>query len=188
MKIRLCPWIIQDGNYPDFVVGSDVAFALEFWSYAGFGITAADDAPAAPPQDVCSGPGVVRFIDDQVWVVELDNVLAYREQKAPRGLVVGSQISGAYELAVDPFFYCEYLHARPGIPALIYRWRIHGITCETAPLIEVNRPFGQTYLVPDESKIQRCEISETDAWGGDDRYTSYILTCERLPHAPSRKR
>jgi hypothetical protein len=37
-NIGLSAWIVQDGNYPDFVVGEFVEFAVEFYQDAGTGI------------------------------------------------------------------------------------------------------------------------------------------------------
>ena len=181
IEIGLDPWIIRDGNYPDFVVGKDMRFALEFSSKDGL---TRSEAPASfTPNGVggYSATGVVRFVARNVWVVEYADVLAYCAEQPPRKLVAGNRVTGIVNLSVDPFEYAESLHSMVGMPPLIYTWRIHEIILETAPFVEAKGPSGHVYFVKDETRIRRRSVSETDAWSGDQDCATYLLQCERLP-------
>lgn len=185
--IGLSAWIIQDGNYPDFEEGSISRFALEFYSERGFetaepnhetpGLVHLRDAHYA-------ARGVVRFSAQDVWVVDFGEVMAYRKGAAPRGIGVGDEVTGDLYLGIDPFFYFEKFFRIPGIPALIYEWRIGGIKVETAPFVESTDQLGGKVLVRDPSKRARVPVSRTDAWKDDGGNGDYVLHCRRtLPGA-----
>jgi hypothetical protein len=188
LQIGLWAWIIQDGNYGDFERHSLQRFALEFYSERS--LTVAGQRQHLNHQ--CDGryqaAGIVRFCTPEVWVVDFDGVLAFREETPPAGMAPGVTVSGELHLGVDPFFYFERLSQLPGIPPLVYEWRIEEVAIETAPFVESADPAGQKVLVRDQSKLRRVPIARTDAWNDDHGNADYLLTCRRTDAAPTRSR
>jgi hypothetical protein len=74
-------------------------------------------------------------------------------------------------LGVDPFFYFEELAKLPGMPPLVYRWRIERIERDMAPWIEVE-PRG---FERDPSRPGWNDVEATDAWNDDGGLASYLL-------------
>jgi hypothetical protein len=96
-------------------------------------------------------------------------------------------VSGDIYLGIDPFFYFERLYNIPGIPELIYTWKIEEIGIETAPFIEWPNPsIAGKYFIRDESKLRRVSIAQTDAWSDDDGNADYLLTCRLMDELPTR--
>jgi hypothetical protein len=62
-NIGLSAWIIQDGNYPDFAVGTPVEFAVEFYLRPG------------TPVDVCESEVCAKQIRDNSYAVVAEKVL-----------------------------------------------------------------------------------------------------------------
>lgn len=180
--IGLSAWIIQDGNYPDFEQGSISRFALEFYSEHGLVISSKSlDAPGLIHRRdalhaVC---GVVRFVAENVWVVDFGEVMAYRKEKPPRGIATGTTVTGEVYLGIDPFYYFERLFRMPEMPAIIYEWQVAGIDMETAPFIETTDHYGRTMLARDQSKRARVAVTRTDAWKDDCGNGDYVLHCRR---------
>src|SRR5438128_1383902 len=126
-NIGLSPWIIADGNYPHFRQGQTAEFALEFYS-----------RQIMPAEIVSTGArllGGVRYqiaaevvyTAENVWVVDF-GLLAYQEHRPPNGIEVGASVPAEVSLNIDPFFYMESLFKTPGIPRLVYTWRVNRIT------------------------------------------------------------
>lgn len=193
LQIGLSAWIIQDGNYADFVCDSILRFAIEFYSEDGLSILAREAGDAV---NTCliqrhdcqyQATGLVRFCAEDVWVVEFDGVLAFREESPPNGIVPGAIVSGDIWLGVDPFFYFERLFKTPNIPPLIYEWQIESIAMETAPFIETADSFGRKFMVRDQSQHRRVPIASTDAWKDDNGNADYLLTCRRTGVLPSKE-
>lgn len=187
-EISLDPWIIRDGNYPDFRVGQKSSFAVEFHSKQDPIVTDQPSRCVSLGNADYNAIGVVRFVSKDVWVVEYGGMLTYTTEKPPRRLVSGKRVSGRITLGLDSFDYFESLHALPGMPPLIYHWRIREIIMETAPFEERISANGYKYYVRDESRLRREAVSDTNAWSEDCELASYVLHCERLPIPPSHRR
>ena len=185
LEIGLDSWITQDGNYPDFEVSQQTAFALEFCSREWLRVQ------EAPPRLESLGDahyracGVVRYTAADAWVIEFNDVLAFRQQAPPPNVEAGATVAGEIWLGVDPFFYFETLCRNPGIPPLIYRWRIDRIAIETAPFLESRDERGRSVFVRDASRHAREQRRRTDARHDDGGHGDYVLTCTRLPSAPT---
>jgi hypothetical protein len=184
--VGLSSWVIQDGNYPDFVQGSQTAFALEFWAQNPLEEIEPDDAMA--PSHLHRGSAAydivarVLHVAEHWWVIDV-GVLVFQDCKPPPNARVGSWWRGEVDIAIDPFFYFEDHGHAPGVPAMIYEWRIDKIEIQTAPFVEISpRVFAR-----DSTKLGWKEIAETHAWedNGD-----YLLHCTHLagPRLPQSRR
>lgn len=180
-EIGLASWIIQDGNYPDFKAGQHAQFALEF---------DLDDKVRFDESKVKSAKplggakyeitGEIVFLTAEVCVVDF-GLCAYQEHAFPKGTSIGTFVTAKMDLGVDPFFYFESLYALPGMPPLVYSWRINSIGIQTAPFIKK----GNT-LYRDESKLDYRTIGKTNAWGDDEGHAEYLLTCTQLDVPPTK--
>src|SRR5215469_14416065 len=128
VHIGLDSWIIQDGNYGDFNLGQQAKFALEF--YPPMALRVASEGPAFAEHLVASRyhiRGKVIFLQEGVWVIDTGIFVAFREQKPPPDVVLGTWVEGEIYLGIDPFFYFEYLHTIEGMPLLTYTWIVRQI-------------------------------------------------------------
>jgi hypothetical protein len=96
LLIGLSTWIIQDGNYPDFHVGREYRFALEFYPHeialgAVAGLPGRLKSLGGALYEV---GGAVAFQSPEAWVVDF-GVPAYREERPPPFAVVGARIAGS---------------------------------------------------------------------------------------------
>jgi hypothetical protein len=117
-SIGLEGWIIQDGNYDDFVVASRPEFAVEFW--ASNEVTDATGASLRAEHvdnDWYDITAQVIYADERGWAIDF-GILAYRDQPPPPGIRAGSTIRTRVSLGVDPFFYFETLAPNPLWPDL----------------------------------------------------------------------
>jgi len=182
-EIGLASWIIQDGNYPDFITGQSAEFALEFYSKSS------RVTEQKLKSGTCLGPskyeisGEIVYLTDHVWVLDF-GICAFQEAKPPDRMSVGDFITAEIYLGIDPFFYFEGLHKLPGMPPLIYSWKINSINQQTAPLIETRNPSGQKVLIRDEKKVGYKSIDKTDAWNEVSGHGEYILNCVKLDVPP----
>jgi hypothetical protein len=187
LVIGLSSWIIQDGNYPDFLHGVN-AFAIEF---AGALLEEfVPDQEVQPSlshlqEHIYDAIGQVVHVADDWWVIDV-GVLAFREHEPPAHVRKGAWLRGEISIGVDPFFYFEALGKQSGAPALIYDWDLQKIEMQTSPLIEV-RP---RVLARDPAKLGWKEIAKTDAWEDDGGHAEYLLHCSCLgdPRWPASKR
>jgi len=181
--IGLSSWIVQDGNYDDFETGQVVDFALELYSKA----IRADETKQKSAKDLgramYSITGEIIYLTPDVWVLDF-GIRAFQESKPPEGFVVGSFVAAEIYLGIDPFFYFEYLHRRPNIPALIYSWNINSVRQQTAPFVETRDPSGRKMLIRDETKHGFKAIKKTDAWTDDGGNAEYVLSCVQLDAPP----
>ena len=185
-EIGLSSWIIQDGNYSDFIVGQHAEFALEFYSqtYRKSDLQARSaKGLGAAKYDII---GEVIYLTSEVWVLDF-GICAFQESKPPNGLSVGKFVTTEIYLGIDHFFYFERLYTLPRIPALVYSWKIDSIHQQTAPFLETREPSGQKVLVRDEKKLGYKMIEKTDAWKDDDGHAEYVLSCTRLDVPPQVK-
>lgn len=181
VHIGLSSWIVQDGNYADFRVGQEASFALEF--YAPDGLRAATGGPPTARWVSASRYHVrarVVFAPSNVWVVDTGTFASFREAQPPVQARVGSLVEGEVYLGIDPFFYSDYLHRTPGMPALTYRWVVRNIQRETTPWVIRSDAQGRPYRIRDAGRETHVAVQETDAWHDDNGDGDYVLTCERL--------
>jgi hypothetical protein len=182
LSVGMDSWIIQDGNYGDFKVGELRAFALELYTER-----LEDAAPPASMKPIGDNTydivGQVVHVTGGWWVLDA-GVAMFCQQAPPSFVKNGAWLGGAIQISVDPFSYFERLAEQDGAPALIYDWAIEAIDMQTAPLIEVKPRL----TARDPSLLPWRAISETFAWGDDERNATYLLRCRRLASKPRRTR
>ena len=187
LRIGLSSWIIQDGNYGDFAVGRQYAFALEFWPLEPLAVRHPDAAAASlsmqwEHDEVYSIKGKVSFIAASWWVLDT-GIPMYLELNNPPG-PVGTPVRGQIGISIDHFSYFESLAREAGAPALIFDWRVDAIEMDTAPWVETKpRHFER-----DRSRQGWRSLRHTDAWTDDDENADYVLTCSRIPGDPRHQR
>ena len=196
LAIGLASWIVQDGNYTDFVRGYRSAFALEFYSPTGL------NGVEPPSHRMVSlsyvggahydAVGRVVYAVEDWWVIDV-GVLVFRAETPPPDARPGRWMQGKIYIGVDPFFYFERLALKPAAPALIYDWEIERIELETGPFIEVDPPENwhpslrkSPVMLRDPARLEYTEVSQTNAWRDDAGNASYILHCKRL-EGPARR-
>ncbi|HMN41626.1 MAG TPA: hypothetical protein PKE29_12330 [Phycisphaerales bacterium] len=186
MHIGLSAWIIQDGNYDDFACGELRRFALEFYPARGLR-AASGEAPGLVHLDnaMYSAGGRVCHAGPDAWVVDFGGVMAFRDEAAPSWAREGALVAGDVYLGIDPFFYFERLYKLPGVPPLIYEWRIEAIDMDSTPFVDSIDEKGRAVKVRDESRKGRVPIPATDGWK-DDR--EYVLHCTMTQSVPMRTR
>ena len=165
--VGLSAWIIQDGNYADFVTGQRADFALEFASRGG--LIRVDE-----PQDLgvrwIAGSQyevTARVVHDQPNAQVLDfGILAYHFigiEDPEHQAQAGSWVTGEIYLGVDPFFYFQELAHEDGFPALIYTWTVQEVLQQTDEVGGFVR------------------IEKTDAWGDVSQVPHYLVRCRKEP-------
>jgi hypothetical protein len=182
LQIGHAAWIIQDGNYPDFAVGQETRFALEFHSDT---LDAASGGPSAFERVGDARyrvrAEVVWRLDhhaEPAWVIDF-GILAYESMAPPEHAGVGSWVTGEIYLGIDHYRYFEQLYKLPGVPALIYPWHIHRICLETTPWLTTTGSTGRQMFIRDHMRESFVEVSRTDAWNDDGGHAGYVLECSR---------
>jgi hypothetical protein len=185
--IGLSSWVLQDGNYTDFVAGERRQFALELgYSRAERLRTPADEARRCrySGRDVSydvTGQLVRAASEPMVDAFVLDFGLgAYTEWMVLDDLEppkAGDWLTGRISLSVDHFAYMDYLGQRPGMPPLIHTWTIHEIQLDTTPGIPVepgdprySGPGEGPRLVRDDTRESWQPVAETRMWDHDGGY------------------
>lgn len=182
-EIGLSSWIIQDGNYGDFYVRGDADFALEFYceTFEKSSVAQKSFERVAPATYRINGEVILSR--EGLWVLDF-GLRAFEERRPSIKLVQGDFISGVIHLGIDPFFYFESLSAAPGVPPLIYNWKIENILQQTAPFIETRSEIGQRIFTRDAEKLGWKAIQKTDAWSDDGGNGDYVLVCALLNAEP----
>src|SRR5205823_1098890 len=103
--------------------------------------------------------GRVAHTGRSVWVIDF-GIMAYENREPPRFAARGGWVEGELYLGIDPFFYFEELHKRPGMPALQYRWRLKTIWLETTPWLTRKDGAG-SIVTRDERNKSFVEVAET---------------------------
>ena len=190
LEIGLDAWIVQDGNYPDFEVGRDYSFAVEF---------VPDDLAKRPhpskPGISCRRKGSKGFPQynvvgevihvDEEWLALDAGIRTYWELGASgirSGFRKGDWVTGVLSCFVDHFSYQERYGRQAQSPGLIYDWRIERIRIETAPIVQV----AEKVFERDKSKLGWRDIDRTNCHEDDDGYGAYCLTCRRINDQPRR--
>lgn len=185
LYVGLSSWVIQDGNYSDFVKDDKAEFALEIYSQ-NIEKTDSHKTYCEHIEDTeYKIEGRVVFIDNEFLVIDVGILIYWQNDKSK--FKVNDYISGNVFIGIDPFFYFESGYKNKGIPALIYTWRIKEIRIETAPFIENKDETGCIILVRDKGKSNKININKTDAWKDDNGHGDYTLVCELLEEKPKRK-
>jgi hypothetical protein len=115
--IGLDSWIIQDGNYPDFAVGQQAEFAVEFYLPES-PVVAATSQPSIEPIEGSAYEirGQVVAIVGQTWVLDCGRISIYQVTSPltspPVGIAAGDMVHGRANLGIDPFFYFENLYSQ----------------------------------------------------------------------------
>ncbi|CAI9414728.1 hypothetical protein [Nocardioides sp. T2.26MG-1] len=101
----------------------------------------------------------------------------------------GAWLTGAISLHVDPFFYFDELATLPGMPPLIYTWRIDEIQVSTTPevVVEYGHPLYRgpdegPQRVPDPGRESWRTVEQTRTW---DDTGNYRLRCTLEDVPPS---
>lgn len=169
--IGIDSWVIQDGNYPDFVTGQRADFALEFAGRRG--LTVVEKAPGPRVEWIADSRYEVtaQIVHDEPNALVLDfGLRAYRfigiEDPQHRSQV-GAWVTGEINLAVDPFFYKDELANEDGFPALSYSWIVQEV---------LRRRTDGGGPLP---------IKETDVWGDVSTSPSYLLRCVSAGPGPA---
>ena len=182
--VSLASWVIQDGNYGDFEVGTSRRFAIEFW---------ADDLqPSSRTTRTAASVGGSRYainanlayVGDDLVMLDI-GLVAYREVRAnPK--FPSPWVQGFISLGIDPFSYFETHARRRGVPPAIYGWDITGIWHETAPWISSEvTGFGRS-MVRDPEKLGWAWLDRTDAWADDNGNAEYLVRCRANSSPPTR--
>lgn len=142
--IGLATWVIQDGNYTDFVTGERRQFALEL----GYDRSRRLAPPTSDPVPRCrySGRDIRYDVTGQLVRAATEPmsdafVLDFGLRAYAQWIVLddleppheGDWLAGQIHLSVDHFAYMDDLAQRPGMPPLIHTWTIEEVQAETAP-------------------------------------------------------
>ncbi|MFF7709666.1 hypothetical protein [Pseudomonas sp. NPDC007930] len=175
-ELTLCvdAWIIQDGNYGEFHRGDSLTCAIEF--YGELRASAQRRAAITHLKEnlyrVCAQ---VVFSAPHAWAIDF-GLGAFQECPPPAGAANGAWFEGELELAIDPFFYREYLYKAPGMPDLFNTWQIGAVARNDTPWVKA--PNGNVY-VRDVARSQWTPVEHTDAWHDDDGRSAYLLQLRR---------
>lgn len=136
-------WVLQDGNYTDFVTGERRQFALEFWWRRDHRLR--PEPAATAPRCRHTGrdawydvTGTLQRVPDRrrtaTYVLDV-GVGAYHESpdEHPGQTADDGWVTGEIGLGVDPFPYMDHLAALPGMPPLIHSWTVEEIKLDVAP-------------------------------------------------------
>jgi hypothetical protein len=183
LPIGLSSWIVQDGNYPDFKIGQECAFALEF--YAMEPLTSVSGEPLPEPRHIYKGNAQFEVVGRNIyagnewWAMDF-GIPAYTNHARTNSHEIGALLDGSVYLGVDHFDYFERLSRIPTAPPLIFDWRVERIELQTAPFIKQD----DRMLIRDPEKIGWRDLVETSAWEDDGGHSEYILHCTRLSEQP----
>jgi hypothetical protein len=170
INVGVSSWIIQDGNYEDFIAGRRYRFALEFYAEQGLrpAKAGATIQLAQREAEQYHLTGRVAFLAPNVWVIDA-GIQLFREDQAPK-VRIGDVVHGSVHIGIDPFFYMEYLKDTPGIPNLFYEFEVTGVLLETTPWVTSS---GVTQRQAGSRTFRR--VDRTDAESDDGGNAHYIL-------------
>lgn len=182
-EIGLSAWVIQDGNYPDFEAGKLAGFALEFSSesFRSGGPKSKTAKPLGEAKYEVNSQ--IIYLAADAWIIDF-GICAFQESTPPKNLNVGDFVAAEIYLGIDPFFYFGRLNRLPGIPPLVYSWKVNSIKRQTAPFVETQDPSGRKVPVRDQVKAGYKARQVADAWKDDDGHAEYVLNCAWLEVAP----
>ncbi|QNN53749.1 hypothetical protein [Nocardioides mesophilus] len=186
--VGLDSWIVQDGNYRDFVTGERAEFALEFASRGGLRLLEGVHRASVRWIEGSQYEVTAQIVHDKPNAHVLDlGVLAYHfigiedPMHQPR---IGAWVTGEVNLSVDPFFYFDQLAHEEGFPALIYTWTVQ----EILQKVGQGAPHIEAAEFRDDTSRDFVRIEKTDVWGDVSTSPSYLLRCRMEPDARSTAR
>ncbi|NYI45359.1 hypothetical protein BJ993_002439 [Nocardioides aromaticivorans] len=196
--IGLDSWVLQDGNYTDFVVGQRRQFALEFGYRRGARLTVTEARQRAC---VHTGQSMTYAVTGELVRAPRERELnafvldfglrAYDEWMVLDDLEPpppGSWLQGEISLHVDHFTYMDVLARVPGMPPLIHAWRIDDIQVDTSPVIWIDASHPD-YVGPDEGPSPMRD-PDRESWRSVRRTRTwehgggYRLLCTLLDETP----
>lgn len=96
---------------------------------------------------------------------------------------LGTRIQGQTSLFVD-WEYPPSKNLYPGLPPMVYTWKIESINIQTGPYIVTYNSVGGKSIRRDETKIGYRPVERTNAWEDDDKNAFYLLNCTLLDINP----
>lgn len=179
--VGLDSWVVQDGNYPDFVTGQRTDFALEFASRGGLKMLEEAQEVSVRWIEGSHYEVTAQIVHDKPNAQVLDfGILAYHFigiEDPTHQPQIGAWVTGEINLSVDPFFYFDQLALEEGFPALIYTWTVQEILQKVG---EAPPYIGADHVHADKSH-DFIRIEKTDVWGDDSSLPSYLLRCRMEP-------
>lgn len=183
-NIGIAGWIIEDGNYHDFVRGQGAEFAVEFYpstiqivEKAVRGIEHLGDTQYR----VCAE---VVYIAKDWWAIDF-GITAFQHRKPPADIFLGAFITADVFLNIDYYIYFEFLSKLPGVPALIYSWIVDRISMYLSRTVESRDISGRVvWITRDESELVAHSVEQTNAREDDDGNAWYVLHCTKLDLPP----
>jgi hypothetical protein len=174
--IYLRAWPIEDGNYRDFRVGQEARFALYFRPHVLQPVTVSHPRLERLEEARYRFEGQTVFRGDIVWVLDA-GLLMYHEQRSHPIPAPGTGWDGELSLEVDPYYYFEDFARQPGIPPLVYRWRIERLLLDTTPYLEAINEDGSKIYRPDLSRRAAVEVSATEILPPGQRRQIFRMEC-----------
>jgi hypothetical protein len=167
LLIGLSAWIIQDGNYSEFVVGQRTRLALAFTPLAPVEITAATSTTLeAIAGSVYRVTGRVVFATHETWVCDF-GILAYCESAPPPGVHTDVWVATSIYLGIDPYDYKDNMAGIPGMPQLFYDVEIERILQERS---------GSAQTKAAGAEWREVAATEANSRSGDS--DAYLLQCQ----------
>ena len=179
LSVGVDSWIIQDGNYEDFRVSQERAFALRFWPHDLKPTHAREKQVVEVNPAQYLGCGEVVYCTPACWVIDV-GFLAYTDAPLIEGLSDRAWLAGTFYLGIDPFDYFEELYQLPEMPDLNYQWRIDSILLETTPWLESKDDEGRKCLYRDKAREGYQSIERSSAWDDDGGHAHYVLGCTNV--------
>lgn len=99
LTIGLPGWTLQDGNYDDFVVGTNRRFAIEFYSEKELNVQQSASTLERIEDSEYRGTGIIRFTSPKCWIVDFGGISAYRVDEPPQSFACGNTVGGQVYLA-----------------------------------------------------------------------------------------
>jgi hypothetical protein len=167
-------WVIQDGNYDEFLVGRRYNFEVE-----ALPLTVEQSNVAAVPRVRHVEDGrhefsgaVLKFLGHGAWVIDF-GVYCYGKAPLPEGLRIGDTLAGEVSFFLaSPAVYEEAFQTEG--PFRTYSWRVEGIRLETMPWVEEGVVRRR-----DPTKAGYLGVQATNAMAGDPT-AFYLLDCTLL--------
>jgi hypothetical protein len=166
-------WVIQDGNYDEFLVGRRYEFEVE-----ALPLLVEESAIAEVPRVRHVEDGrhefsgaVLKFLGHGAWVIDF-GVYCYGKGPLPEGLQIGDTLAGEVSFFLaSPSVYEEAFGTQA--PFRTYSWRVDEIHLDTTPWVDeggvLRRPTNAGYV----------GVQATNALA-DDPTAFYLLDCTLL--------
>lgn len=201
-SIGLELWIIGDGNYKHFQRGQIGDFALQFYPRSIRITQEKIKSAILIEDDIYRAVAEVVFHSEKTWILDFGlcafdvyNLHNFRDEINSSTVSIGDFLEIEFSLGLDPFYYFEQLHKVPGIPPIIYEWRIDSITAQTGFMI---KDENNNWRWPDRENCSYSEVEKTDGPLLDEKRRNfdspvkqcltYILNCTQIDEKPKFQR